>query len=220
MRSGEPARAEIVAAFAMDDTQPDVLRREAMETLRQWPAPELRERVQGRYRPVEGVRDVEGWQVVMTRVLPALAQSDDVIGPQARQIATEHDITLDSEMLLAALDDASSPVGRRISMLRLLVRDKTARSSAIEKALASSEPMLRAEGIRLVARWDPERAFPIVLEGLESSDISHRRAAIESLAILPGDQVVDILKVRFVESGSGASCPGPGCRRSGPESRW
>ncbi|MEE2907500.1 MAG: PVC-type heme-binding CxxCH protein [Planctomycetota bacterium] len=197
MRSGEPARAEMVAAFAMDETQPDVLRREAMETLRQWPAPEPRERVQGRYRPVEAARDVEGWKVVMTRVLPSLAQSDDVIAQPARQIATEHEITLDSERLLAALDEESSPVDRRISMLRLLVRDESARSRAIEKALASSDPTLRSEGIRLVAQWDPERAMPIVLEGLESSELSHRRAAIESLAILPGDQVVDLLQVRL-----------------------
>ena len=197
MQSGDPARAEVVAAFALDESKPDVIRAEAMETLRQWPSPELRERVQGRYRVIEGERDVEGWKAVMARVLPALSESDEVVAGPARQIAAEHGLELDSSMLMETLEDESAPGQRRISMLGLLVRDESSRSDAIKIALASQDPNVRAEGLRMVTRWEGDQALPLVIAGLDSQDLVHQRAAIECLATLKDPKSAGILGDRL-----------------------
>ncbi|MCH2132743.1 MAG: HEAT repeat domain-containing protein [Phycisphaerales bacterium] len=184
LRSGEPERAEVVAALALDRSQGDVLRREAMEVLRQWPDPEPRERVQGRYRPVEGPRDIEGWRMTMSRVLPALAESDAVVATPARELAAAHGIALDPAMLFATLRDDSMPSAQRASALGLLALAEDSRSEAIELALASPDSLLRADGLRLAAIHRSAEAMPLVMEMLESEDVEQRRAAIESLGII------------------------------------
>ncbi|MCH2154040.1 MAG: c-type cytochrome, partial [Phycisphaerales bacterium] len=196
LRDGDPARIQAVADVALDSGQGDVLRREAMEVIRQWPAPELRERVQGRYRPVEGERDVAGWKAVMERVLPALAESDQVVAMPARAIAEEHGIALDPDMLFETLEDQSIDVAQRISTLRLLTRREESRQRAIELAMGGL-PALRAEGLLAMSLHEPERALPLAKEAIESNDLVWRRAGIESLAIIDQPEAESLLLERL-----------------------
>ncbi len=193
LECGDPERIEIVSRIALDEFQSDVIRAEAMEILRQWPSPDPREGVHGRFQQTAQTRPLETWKSAMSSVLPALSTSDEVVAAPAREIAGAHDLQLDTQLLVNTLKDESAQTDHRISMLRLLVRDEGTRSDSIQTALDSGNPVVRSEGLRLKAQWDPDTAVPLVIEAMTSTDRHQRKAGIESAAYLSDDESAQVL---------------------------
>ena len=193
LRTGDAHRIKTVAALALDPTQPAVIRREAIDVLAQWPKPRPRDLVQGRYRPVVTERNTEQWREAMTQIMPALTQSHPVVAVPAQQIAAAHNIALDTSVLQKALEDTQAPFDQRQTMLRLLCREAKTRQPAIDTALLSSDPNLKAEAIRLLAQYDQEAALPIVLEAINGSHLQQKRAAIEALGLIENIEAEQVL---------------------------
>ncbi len=78
-------------------------------------------------------------------------------------------------------------------MLRLLSRDSKTRQRAIETAIASHDPHLEAEAIRLLTQYDQEAALPIVLGSLNGSHLQQNQAAIEALGLIENVEAEQVL---------------------------
>lgn len=196
LRLGDSERARMIARFALDGTQPEILRREAMEILGSWPEPSPRDRVQGRYRPSQ-VRDVEEWRTVMSAVLPPMSASDDLVSVHAREIAAAYDIALDSSLLETQLDDESNSSEQRISALDFLVEDPTTRTMAIHTAAASKDQALRSRGLELSGKWMTADAIEWLIDALESGSPADQQAAIRGMGHMSDEPVLKILRERL-----------------------
>lgn len=196
LRLGDSERARETARFALDENQPDVLRREAMAILASWPNPSPRDRVQGRYRPV-GQRDIEGWREVMSAVLPPMSASDELVAIPAREIAAEHGIPLDASLLEGQLADDSNPADQRISALEFLVKDPATRSDAIRKAVLAEDQALRSRGLELAGVWKTDKAHDWLATALESKSPGDRQSAIRGMGFMDDQRSLKTLRSRL-----------------------
>ena len=193
LRLGEPDRAHEIARFALDEEQPDVLRREAMMVLASWPDPSPRDRVQGRYRPV-GQRDVEGWKEVMSAVLPPMSSSDELVATPAREIASQHGISLDASLLKEQLEDESNTSDQRVSSLMFLVKDPATRSDSIRTAVQSDDPALRSMGLEMAGFWQVEESHDWLMAALDSTSLSDRQSAIRGMEFMEDQRITKVLR--------------------------
>ena len=187
LAEGTPATAALLCDFALAPSNPAPMRLEALEALASWTTATPRNRVNGAYRVIDGkARDVEAFKAVVSRKLAPLAESaDPVIRSAVSEAAAKIGVSLDPEASLRAVKDAKLPSPERVSSLRALAADKTSRvDQALEAALASDSPELRAEARSMLLRRNDARALASLSDAAERGDILERQRAIRDLATL------------------------------------
>lgn len=185
LREGTPANAAALADMARNPALPPTVRTEAMSALADFMKPSPRDRVNGHWRPVDASkRDQAAYAQVLKQRLPSLVANGSAdVRALARELAGRYAIPMDSGAALATVLDNSKPVSERTACLLQLAQDKDARlQQAIDAALASKDPALRAQGRTVLAGSDAARGLPLLIAALERSTLVEQQAAIAALA--------------------------------------
>src|SRR6185437_1024728 len=81
--------------------------------------------------------------------------------------------------------DQARPAGARVAALDLLARHKNADLTvSLDKALASDQPLLRIEAMRIIAEQDPPRAMKLITQLLDTGTTIEKQSAFRLLGTL------------------------------------
>jgi putative membrane-bound dehydrogenase-like protein len=187
LAEGTPESAALLCEFVLAPSNPLPMRIEAIAALAAWGSPSPRNRVNGAYRPLDGAsRDIAAFKGVLSRKLAPLAESKDpAIRSAVQDLAAKVGVSLDPEASLRAVGDVSLAPGERLSSLRALAADGGARlQAALDAALASTEPELRAEARSMLLRTRDGRAFGALADASEHGTTVEKQRAIADLGTL------------------------------------
>jgi len=224
LAEGSAETAGLLCDVALSPANPMPMRVEALEALAAWRDGAPRNRVNGAYRVLDvAARNTDSAKAAfastLARKLAPLAENPDpTLRSIARDVATKYGVSLDPEAALRAVSDTSLSAAERISSLRSLVGDKGGRlGSAVDAALASNSPELRAEARTLLVETKDARALAALADAAEHGATVERQRAIRDLgglgaaadaALAPiAQQLVDgtldpALRLDIVEAGS------------------
>jgi HEAT repeat protein/mono/diheme cytochrome c family protein len=201
VRNGAPADAAALAAMASNAALPPAARLEAIEALAEFLQPAPRDRVIGHWRPVDATgRDRDAYMAVLSQRLPSLATTaPSAVRTVARELAARYAVPMDSGAALAAVKDDSKPVDERVACLMQLAQDRdTKLPEAIDAALRSNQPALRAQARAVVARTDPARGVAMLVAALDEGSMPERQAAVAALATTGSDAATAALSKQLV----------------------
>jgi mono/diheme cytochrome c family protein len=210
LRVGTPEGAAALAAMAANPALPPPARLEAVEALAEFPKPEPRDRVIGHWRPVDaGGRSMDAYLTVLKQRVPSLAvNAPSAVRTVARELAAKHSVPMDSGAALAAVLDRTKPAAERVACLVQLAGDRDAKLQlAIDAALTSDEPRLRAQARTIVARQDPALGVTMLAEALAKGAVPERQAALAALAALGTPQADTVLAAQAAELEAGKIAP-------------
>jgi putative membrane-bound dehydrogenase-like protein len=189
LRAGNAENAAAIAAIASNPVLPPAARIEAMQALAEFMAPGPRERVMGHWDPVDASkRSKDAYVAVLKLRVPSLATN----GPSdvrtiARELAAKYGVPMDSGAALATVVDRTKPAQERVACLMQLAQDRDAKlPQAVDAALASDEPRLRAQARTIMARTDPTRGEQMLEEAIAGGTLIERQSAITALGALEG----------------------------------
>jgi quinoprotein glucose dehydrogenase len=189
LRLGTPESASAIAVIAANPTLAPAARIEAMEALAAFMDPSPRDRVNGHWRPVDASkRSKDGYVAVLKQRIPSLATNGpSAVRTIARELAAKYGVPMDSGAALAAVVDRTKPVQERVACLMQLAQDRDAKlPQAIEAALASDEPRLRAQARTILARTDPTRGQEMLDAAISGGTVIEKQAAISALGSIEG----------------------------------
>lgn len=191
VRSNDVAAASVLADLARSAAVPESMRAEAMHGLSEWLTPSPRDRVTGAWRPVDASkRPREAYQSVLGQKLPGLATAGSPgVRALARELAATHGVTLDGAASFSVVRDPGHREEERAACLRQLCIDGDARcDEAIELALQSDAPLLRAEARHQRAVRDPQSGVPLLADALAVASDVERQLAVTALLDVRGPE--------------------------------
>jgi quinoprotein glucose dehydrogenase len=192
-RLGEKENAEAVAAFAARPDASETLRIEALHELADWTKPAGRDRVMGVWRPLEP-RPPERAADALRAVLAGAFNGPDKVRQAAVETAVKLGVKEVGPVLAETAGDAKRPARARAEALRALAALKDPRLDAsVKSALDDAEPLVRAEGRRLLAQAKPAEALPLLAKAVDSGEIAEQQGAYAVLADLKALGVDDLL---------------------------
>jgi mono/diheme cytochrome c family protein len=187
LAEGTAETTALLCDFALSPANPTPMRIEALDALGAWGAPPPRNRVNGAYRPIDATaRDLDGLKSVLARKLAPLAENtDQLLRSTARDVAAKYGVSLDPDASLRAVGDTTLSPTERVSSLRSLAGDTGGRlAPAIDAALVSNAPELRAEARSLLLRTNDARALAVLSDASEHGTTLERQRAIRDLGTL------------------------------------
>lgn len=186
-RVGGRDAADTLVALAGDARLSVAMRGEAMAALRQWDSPPSRDRVTGFWRPLASRANDVVKQSIEANVSQLLAGADGELQTRAAELVAALAIPVDDAYFAGWVADRQRAREARVAALRLLAgRKSPAGPAAIETALASDQPALRAAARELIALVDAPRAIGLLRGVLddERASIEERQGALATLAKL------------------------------------
>jgi len=187
LAEGTAETAGMLCDFALSPANPLPMRLEALDALASWTNAKPRNRVNGAYRVIDGSsRNAEAFRAIVARKLAPLAESaDPAVRSAVSEAAAKIGVSLDPEAALRAVNDATLPAAERVSSLRALAADKTNRiDQALNSALASNAPELRAEARTMLLQRGDERGLAALSAAALGGTILERQRAIRDLTTL------------------------------------
>ncbi len=189
VREGTPANAAAIAAIAANPAIAPAARIEAMDALAVFLTPDSRDRVNGHWRPVDGsARSKDAYVAVLKQRIPSLATNGpSAVRTIAREIAAKYSVPMDSGAAFAAVVDRTKPVQERVACLMQLAQDRDAKlGQAVDAALISDEPRLRAQARTILVRTDPTRGQEMLDAAISGGTTLEKQAAIAALGSAEG----------------------------------
>jgi quinoprotein glucose dehydrogenase len=105
----------------------------------------------------------------------------------ARELAAKYGVPMDSGAALAAVLDRTKPAQERVACLMQLAQDRDAKlAQAIDAALISDEPRLRAQARTIVVRNDPARGHEMLNAAISGGTTLEKQAAIAAIGASEG----------------------------------
>jgi quinoprotein glucose dehydrogenase len=197
-RLGKDENAVAVASYAARAKAPEALRIEALMGLSDWSKPSGRDRVMGLWRPLEPRAE----RIASDAVRPALGgifSGPNRVRQEGAKLAAKFGIKEVGPALFEMIADAKRPVAVRIDTLHALDTLKDERiEKAIQVALDDTQPTLRTEGRRLLAKRKPAEAIASLEKALESGPIVERQGAFAVLGELQ-DPAADTVLARWMD---------------------
>jgi quinoprotein glucose dehydrogenase len=182
-RLGKPENAKALARFASRDDAPARLRAEAVEMLGEWAKPARRDRVTGLTQDL-GTRPEQVAVEVFKTHLGGIFAGPNKVRQEATRVATRLGIKEVAPVLLGLLRDRERPAEVRVEALRGLDALRDVRlDRAIEEALKDSEPLVRNEGRRVLARLRPAAALDLIEKVLQEGDTPRSGLTVEQKAV-------------------------------------
>lgn len=180
LRLRTPEQATAVARVAADEKIVVPLRLAALDILKQWPAPEKLDPVQGRYQQLPAI-PAATIAPALQDFLPALFQSDhEELTQKAREAAAVYGVGASPEEL-PALVRADDPV-KSPAALHLLAKFPDLQKKSALESLNSKHPSIRGAALEALAKLDPENfARHASTVWATSKAIHDRRVALEGL---------------------------------------
>jgi quinoprotein glucose dehydrogenase len=180
-RLGQAENATAVADFAARADASESLRLEALRELREWSKPAGRDRVMGLWRPLPTRPAGLAAEAIRPR-LGGLFNGSAKVRQEAAGVAAALGIKEVGPALFAMLRESRWPAQVRVESLRALAALRDGRlDEGVRLALADTEPRLRNEGRRLLARSKPTEALPLLEAALESAQMLERQGAFATL---------------------------------------
>jgi mono/diheme cytochrome c family protein len=181
VRQGDGAAAAAVAKIALNRELPEVLRLDAIEALAQWGHPPPRDRVTGRWRPIDE-RDTTQVAAAVGAFLPPLAQEPGSIGAAASEAARALNVPLDPAVLRATFEDSTSATEARIDAMRSLAvsDDEDLASWVVSTAIDDGDPRVQSAAIVLLHEQSPAQATSVAHGWVDQDAL--RRAALGQYA--------------------------------------
>lgn len=178
---GGPGNARALAVHAADAGNPPSMRALALETLGEFSEPPPREPVLGFYRGW-GARPPQSVQPALDLLVPALLGTE--YEGRALEIALRYGrVPLSDEQLLDRVEGWFESTDVKVASLRVLAERRSALlRPAIDDALRSSRPALRAEARDALAEVQPDAAVRSVSELSSRASRLERQRAYATLA--------------------------------------
>ncbi|MAW61699.1 MAG: glucose dehydrogenase [Planctomycetes bacterium] len=208
-RLGGAARyAAVLDRFVLaSGAESDRLRGEAANLIASWTAPQEFDRVRNESR-VYGARDAEAAHAKLASSFAAMMAHPDAAVQQAaiRAARAAEMAEIAPELLTTVQGDGNEEV--RIAALNTL-SDFGAEQlgEGLRAAGQSDSAKLRARAMRLLAKWDPVEALPILADVLPRAEAAEQAAAFGALADLANPQA-DALLVAWVNRLGAGEVPG------------
>jgi quinoprotein glucose dehydrogenase len=162
---------------------------EAMDALATFLEPAARDRVNGHWRPVDTTeRSKDAYVAVLKQRIPSLATNGpSAVRTIARGLASKYGVPMDSGAALAAVLDRTKSAQERVACLMQLAQDRDAKlAQAIDAALISDEPRLRAQARTIVVRNDPARGQEMLNAAISGGTTLEKQAAIAAIGASEG----------------------------------
>jgi quinoprotein glucose dehydrogenase len=192
-RLGRAQDANALAAFAARADVPEKLRVEALRDLGTWAKPERRDRVTGLTCNL-GKRDATPAVTALKPNLAFIFYGPDAVREEAARTAAALGIKEVGPELLAMAADAKRPSEARVQALRALAAlDAPQLEQARSAALRDTDPGVRTEGRRLLARTKPAEALPILAKALKEEGLPSQQGVYSILAEMKGAEVDALL---------------------------
>ena len=183
----------------------------AFESLAEWLAPGAREPVHGRVIDIDPkTRDENLWKRALALSLPALAthSPDEELRGKARELAGKVHIELDSATALRTAMDTNANASERASCLRLLAQEHHPQlANAVDAALMSQNPKLRAAARGVFANENPTQAIPLLQQAVLHGEIIEQQDAIAALASIQDIAAANALKPLTQQLAQGTLAP-------------
>ncbi len=187
LRLGGQKNAAAVARFAANPAAPEKLRAEAVKMLGLWADPGRRDRVTGLTQDL-GKRDAAIAAEALKGSLGAVFSGPNAVRREAARVAASLGIKEVGPALFDMAADTKRPAAVRVEMLRALdALDDSRLEKATQLALHDDEPLVRAEGRRLLAKLNPEQGVAALAKALTGGTLVERQSALAALGELKGD---------------------------------
>jgi quinoprotein glucose dehydrogenase len=192
-RLGKSENAAAVAGLAARAGIPDRLRVEALKMLGEWGKPGRRDHITGLTQDL-GERDGAVAVAALKAHLGAIFAGPDAVRKEATSVAARLGIKEVAPALLDIALDTKQKATTRVEAIRALEALKDSRlDRAREAALADTDPHVRTEGRRLVARAKPAEALPLLVQALESGTPADQQGVFAILADLKLAEADEVL---------------------------
>ncbi len=181
-RVGRAEDASAIASTALRVDASKNVRVESLSILAAWANPPGRDRINGLWRPID-VRAAKDAADALRPVAAKLVQdAPDEVRRAAIQAIGELGIREAGPELIALIRDGRGGSAARVDALKALEKLEDPKlADAVDLALASKEGPVRSEGLRVLAKLNPERAFPVVARLVEAGSAQERQKALEIL---------------------------------------
>jgi quinoprotein glucose dehydrogenase len=190
-RLGGEERAQAVAALALDASQGELERWEALHLLGRWIEPQGRDPLTGEWWPVEReLTDRERALEYVPRLVLKLAErgigdAPERVALEWLALAREHATPVMASLLEGWARDVERPPRVRAEALDLLARLRPEHApEMLQPLLSDAHDAVRAAAVRVLVELAPEEALPRIDAALERGGVGERRAAYAALASL------------------------------------
>lgn len=183
-RLGATEAAERIAQFAADHSADVDMRVEALEMLGAWTNPDPRDRVLGRFRPLDP-RPAKPAADALSAQVETLMTADGVVREKAIEIASGLGLKKIIPMLVQRVGDAEKRPTLRANSLRALANldPKQAAALARKVKMVPTTALLPAS-LEVLWRVDPKNSMDRFVTATQSRDVKVRQLAWDILAKL------------------------------------
>ena len=179
-------RSEDAVALAQVASRGDVSKNgrvEALSILGVWAKPPGRDRINGLWRPVDGHTAATAADALKPVLAAIIKDGPDDVRIALLKAVGELKIPEAGPELVAMLASATGSATTRAEALKALEKiDDPRLAEAVGLAIGAREGPVRTEGLRILARLDPERAIPALNRVLEIGSTTEKQKALEVLA--------------------------------------
>jgi quinoprotein glucose dehydrogenase len=188
LRVGDAVAATRLAALASREDLADVLRIEALGALAKWGQAVALDPVTGLSRP-RSAHDTDAASRALASIgVNLLKTGTTSMKEAAAEALGTLKVTDAAETLHGLVEDEDANVMVRVKSLRALdALDGPGLAELAETAAAGRSPSMRAEGLRVLARVEPEKALGILRKVCSDGSLTERQSAFRTLGAFTGD---------------------------------
>lgn len=194
-RLGMAEHAERLAAFAVNEQNPEALRLEALESLATWERKPFVDRVVGRVRTPDGRMVGAGMAAVSSHLPEWIASSTEAIQSAIARIADELGLESGDATFREWALSNDRPSAVRIAALRTLdARNLLQLQDTLEVCLKSEDVNLRIACLEIMGRRQPGRALAYLEENFVQLPIPEQQSGLGILAKLATSRADKIIE--------------------------
>jgi quinoprotein glucose dehydrogenase len=182
-RLGGADHAKALAAFAADSSVAEGSRKDALDALTEWAAPNPKDRLLNQWRPIP-TRGAEDAAAAVTATIAALLKdSPDAIREAVAKLAAKLSIATAGEPLFALASNERAGTNARVEAIKALAILKDKHLAQIAKlAVGDKNPKVRSEGLQALATTDPATAVKAIGHIVETGSVTERQGAVLALS--------------------------------------
>ncbi|WP_165075267.1 PVC-type heme-binding CxxCH protein [Paludisphaera rhizosphaerae] len=193
LRLGGKERAEALAAIAARSDLPAGIRMEALDALRDWPAPSAKDRIVGLWRPIDPRPADEAVAALAPVLNPLLNGSPELVRQGAARAAGGLALADASPALKALIVDRRRASATRVEALRALETMGATDADLAERAADDDAVPVRNEALRILAVVRPEQAVKRLEARIGAGPVAERQGALRTLGAFKSPVADDLL---------------------------
>jgi quinoprotein glucose dehydrogenase len=188
------ANAENLAKLSTRSDVPEAIRIEALDTLGHWAQPSGRDRVTGLWHPLPDRPAMESEQALKPVVEVLVSGAPNRVRVAAAQAVAAIPIRSVGAPLERVVLDPARSAKTRVEALKALGAIEYAKlAETTARAVTDAEPLVRAEGLRQLAKLRPSEAIPALDSVIDSGTLAEKQSALSTLGGLKEPQADEVL---------------------------